>query len=405
MSRQWITSVWLAFRDWKFEYLLSACSVVALSSMLAPVFVLLGLENGIIAGMQKRLLEDPAILIITPKSDAGRFSREFIDMLGKIPGARFAIGRTRETAADITLHNPETGLRASISLEPSAKGEPVLENTGIKIPEDGIEPELVLSASSAKSLKAKKGSRLEAALGRKTPQGKLESVKLVFHVADILPEETADRKLAFVPLSLMEDMEDYRDYIKVLRRNYDGNEKTAERQYSSFRLYAKNLDAVQDIAEYLSAKNIETHTRAREIASIKLLKNAIDEIILIISCAVGMGFAAFTVSSALSAVKRKKRMLGMLRLLGMQRYSLLVYSLVQNMFTTASGFFLSLGIYYCVSIAIKKAFLNKANLECLLTSHDIILSACIIFALFVLSSLYAAYTASSVEPSIVIREV
>ena len=95
----------LAMRDWKFEFLISICSVVALASMLTPLMVLLGLKNGIIEGLKSRLLEDPAVLIILPKSDAGKFSNADIRQFAELNGAKYAVGRTRDTSTDITLTN------------------------------------------------------------------------------------------------------------------------------------------------------------------------------------------------------------------------------------------------------------------------------------------------------------
>ncbi|MDE5879096.1 MAG: hypothetical protein K2G99_03595 [Desulfovibrio sp.] len=137
----------LAARDWRFERSLTLCAILALASMLTPLLVLQGLKNGVIEGMRERLLKDPTVLIITPKSDGGRFSAEDVTAFGELPGAAFAIGRTRETATDITLAAGEhgAGKSASLSLEPSAPGEPVLGHYGIRPPAAGPAPEVVLS--------------------------------------------------------------------------------------------------------------------------------------------------------------------------------------------------------------------------------------------------------------------
>lgn len=405
MKGQALESICLAWRDWRFEFLLSFCGVIALASMLAPVLILLGLENGVIDGMRTRLLEDPSVLIITPKSDAGRFSGEMIAELAALPGARYAIGRTRSTAADITLRNPDTGKAASIALEPATPGEPVLEHANLMAPNDDKEPQIILSAPTARALDINVGSTLGARLNRKTPAGKLESQDLILHVTGILPESAADRKMAFVPLELLEDIENYRDYLEVPRRGFTGEPNPNKREYSSFRLYASNLDSVESLADQLAARKIEISARTRDIAAIRSLKNAINEVILIISLAIGAGFAAFTISSALSAVSRKKRMLGMLRLLGMRRLPLVIYPITQTLLTAISGFLLSLLIYIAVSVAISHAFADQGSLEAHLTWQNIAVIGAGIFILSILSSIKAAYKASSVEPSVVIREV
>lgn len=395
----------LAWKDWKHEYLLSLCAVLALASMLTPILVLIGLKNGLLEGMRQKLMRDPAVLIITPKSDAGKFPPAFISELAALPGARFAIGKTRETSTDISLANPESGMRASIAFEPSAPGEPVLANVGLASPTDGAEPQIVLSATAAKALNAHTGSTLVASIGRRAPGGKLESFKLTLHVAGILPIETADRKMAFVPIGLMEDLENYRDYIAVPNRSLEGRKGATERQYASFRLYASDLDDVESLAAWLENKNIEVITRARDIATIRMLESAINNVIFIISLAVGAGFAAFTISSAESAVKRKNRMLGLLRLLGFRRLSLLFFPLAQSFFTAVGGFLLSLCLYFCASLAIGKIFSAQGLDSCALSLGDIGLAACCVLALSLCASLRAGHAAAGVEPSSVIREI
>lgn len=395
----------LAWKDWKHEYLLSLCAVLALASMLTPILVLTGLKNGLLEGMRKRLLEDPTVLIITPKSDSGSFSSAFISELAALPGARFAIGKTRETSTDISLFNPDNGKRASIAFEPSAPGEPVLENLGLKAPEDGEEPQITLSAPSAKALAIESGGILIASISRRTPEGRLESVKIPLHVNGILPAEAADRKMAFAPLQFMEDLENYRDYIAVPSRSMEGREAGAERKYASFRLYASGLDKVEGLLAELEKHNIDAITRVREIAAIRSLESAINNVILIISLAVGAGFAAFTISSAESAVKRKNRMLGLLRLLGFRKLSLMLFPLAQSAFTAIAGFFVSLLLYMAASLAIGKIFSSQGMESCSLALADIALAAFWVLALSLLSSLRASSVASRIEPSTVIREI
>lgn len=379
--------------------------MLALASMLAPLLVLQGLKNGVTEGMRERLLQDPGALIITPKSDAGSYDADFIDLLSSLPGASYAIGRTRETAADLTLANEQEHTHTSIALEPATPGEPVLVRYHMTAPENGDKPQIVLSASAAAALKIARGGCLVAKLGRRTPAGKLESFPLEFQVADILPAQAGDRKFAFVPLQLLEDMENYRDNIAVPSRGMTGSARPGPRKYASFRLYARELNDVQSLARWLEGKNIEVMTRARDIAAIQSLEAAINQIILIISLAVGLGFAAFTISSSEGAVRRKIRMLGMLRLLGFQRGPLICYPATQTLLTAICGFALSLLIYVCVAFTIDRTFASNGGLACKLEWGDALWAFLIVILISALSSARAAWQASSLEPSLVIREV
>lgn len=395
----------LAWKDWKHEYLLSLCAVLALASMLTPILVLTGLKNGLLEGMRQKLLKDPTVLIITPKSDAGKFSPAFIQELAALPGARFAIGKTRETSTDISLTNTANGKRASIAFEPAQPGEPVLENLGLTAPKNGAEPEVVLSTPAAKALDASIGNELIASIGRRAPNGRLESLKITLHVAAVLPPETAERKMAFAPLPFMEDLENYRDYIAVPERGLEGREAQAERQYASFRLYASGLGKVEGLVKWLEDKNIDVIARVREITAIRALEDAINNVIAIISLAVGTGFIAFSVSSAESAVKRKYRMLGLLRLLGFHKLSLLLFPLAQAFFTAIAGLMASLLLYLGASMAIDRIFHSQGFDNCALSLADIALATLCVLALALLASLRGAAAAANVEPSTVIREI
>lgn len=402
MRGQLSMSVWLAWRDWKHEIFLSLCAVLALLSMLSPILVLIGLKNGVIDGMRKRLLEDPQVLIITPKSDAGEFSREFVAGLARLPGASFAIGKTRDNVSDFTFTNPVNEARCVIGLEPAAEGEPVLKRAGLAAPVNGAEPQIIISAVAARALGVGAGGKISLRLVRRGPDKSVDTALLTFQVSGILPAETADRRMGFVPLQAMEDIQNFVDFIAVPERGFPGT-AGVERKYSSFRLYAKDLYSVESLASWLSEKKIETITKSRDIALTRNLEKGINDIIMIIGCAIGAGFIAFTISSVQGSVLRKKRQLALLRLFGLKRLQLMCFPLAQIFLTLITGFLLSLCVYWVVSLAIERAFAAQGNLICVLTAANVGWIALIVAALSALACAWGAWKSSSIEPSTVIR--
>lgn len=396
----------LAIRDWFHERTLSLCAVLALASMLAPLLILQGVRTGVVTSMREKLMQDPSVLVITPLSGAleGGYTREAIQRLSRLDGCRFAIGRVREIASDITLKTRD-GKIASIHMEPCAPGEPVLEHNNIVIPKDGTIPELVLSESACKKLGCSIGDTLNANLGRKNHLGRFESVNLQMKLVGILPNHVANRLMGFMPNTLLEDIEDFRDDLAVERRKWEGREKKNERPYASFRLYAKDLDAVPQLTEALSRLGLEVRTSAREINQIHALESALNRIILLISSAVGAGFVAFMLSSTLGSIRRKMRMLGMLRLLGFSRFSLIVYPLVQSFVTAFFGSLVGLLAYFIVGVAIDTAFSEENAALCVLSERDFFLTFFCVLLLSSLASLKGALKASRVDPSQAIREV
>ena len=402
-------AVSLAFRDWLHERSLSLCAVLALASMLGPLLILEGVKNGVISGMRERLLEDPAVLVMTPAGSVpeGGYTASFIAALGSLPGARFAVGRTRDIATDMTLTGPD-GAMLTAGMEPCAPGEPVLEHYRMPEPRNGTVPEVVLSAPAAQGLKARPGAVLTSALGRRTPEGRLESVTLRLRVAGVLPPEASGRRLGFLPLPLLEDIQDYRDYIAVPGRGYAGRPRAeGERRYASFRLYARDLDAVEALDRALAERGVESRARTREIAGIRALETALTRVILCISLAVGTGFAAFTVSSVQGAVRRKDKMLAMLRLLGFTRAALVAYPLTQTALTALCGAALAGLVYLLTSLGIDAVFADQIQGAALtrLGPAGYFPAAGLTLLLSIAAAARASFRAASIEPSSVLREV
>lgn len=399
----------LAARDWFYEYSLSLCAVLALASMLMPLLILQGVKDGIIASLREKLLSDPEVLIITPTGGGpeGSYTEAFIDSLRSIPGVRFAIGRTRDSATDVILRHGEQP-ELMVQMEPCAKGEPILGHYGLSNPRDGEQPEIVLSFRAAQKLGVKAGDTVETGLGRKTPQGKLEDATLTFRVAGVFPSTAAGGTFGFLPLTVLEDIQDYRDFIAVPRRGFTGNPRQEPaRRYESFRLYAGDLDAVEGIAKALGEKHVEVRTKSREIANIRSLNEAISRIILLIACAVGAGFCAFTLSSVQGAVRRKDKMLGMLRLLGFSRRAIFIYPLAQTLLTACFGTLLAGMGYAAVSYAIDTLFAAQSGGAsiCRLGFINYLMATGIVLLLSLATAARAAVQAASTEPSSVIREM
>ncbi len=89
----------LAWQDYRTDARLSACAVLALVAVIAPLLVLFGLKFGLIGSLTERLQRDPGVREIIALG-GGRFSAEFIARLAARSDVAFAIPRTRQIAAD-----------------------------------------------------------------------------------------------------------------------------------------------------------------------------------------------------------------------------------------------------------------------------------------------------------------
>ena len=117
-----------------------------------------------------------------------------------------------------------------------------------------------------------------------------------------------------MPPSLAEDAETYRDGMGVPERGWDGSARgDGERLYPSFRLYAADLDGVASLRDFLGARNIDVYTRAEEIENVKMLDRSTTLVFGLICLAAGVGFLASTASNLVAAIRRKRRVLGIIR--------------------------------------------------------------------------------------------
>ena len=404
-----VLSMRLALRDWFHEHVLSLCAVLALASMLTPLLVMNAVKVGTVEALRSQLLQDPNTLIMIPAGrGASGYTQAQIDEFQRRPDVLFAIPRTRDVAAELSFEMAN-GAFAALSLEPTATGDPRLTHHHIAQPE-AILPisTMVLSQPAARKLETGEGWTCTARLGRKRPDGTLESIKIQFKVVGILPAEASSHHVAFMPQKVLEDIQDYRDYIAVAGRGYSGDPAPLEkRRYESFRLYARTLNDVEPLDAYLRAQGIEVITKAKEIANIRRIDESLNHILMVVALAVGAGFVAFTVSSALAAVRRKDRMLGMLRLLGFSRFALLVYPITQTLFTGFCGVLLAGGLSLCAAAGINALFAPQLHdvSVCTLKLPHFLVALVVVLLLAVVGSIRPALRAARIDPSLVIRDV
>jgi len=404
-----LLSMRLALRDWRHEHILSLCAVLALASMLTPLLVINAVKVGTVEALRNQLLRDPNTLIMIPTgSGVSGYTQEKIDEFARRSDVAFAIARTRDVAAELSFETASDGF-SSLSLEPTAPGDPRLTHHDITHPEAKLPiSTMVLSQPAALRLGAEKGQICTARLGRKRPDGVLESVKIQFEVADILPAEASSHHVALMPQKVLEDIQDYRDYIAVPERGYSGDPAPLEkRRYESFRLYARTLNDVETLSAYLRDQGIETITKAKEIANIRRVDESLNRILIVVALAVATGFVAFTVSSALAAVRRKDRMLGMLRLLGFSRFALLLYPITQTLLTGFCGVLLAGGLSLCAAMGINALFTQQLHgvSVCTLKMQHFFVALVVVLVLTIAGSIRPGLRAARIDPSLVIRDV
>lgn len=402
------SSMGLALRDWVHEFSLSFCGVLALASMLTPLLVLHGVHMGVIEKMRANLMRDPAVMVLIPYGSTGSgFDEAFLSKVAELPGCRFIIGRTRSVASELQFRD-KNGRHRTIQLDATAQGDPLLDFHSVRLPRSQKGSfEIVLTSVAANRLKVAAGDVISASLNRKLSSGKSQRIQLSFTVTGVLPPVASGLETGFVDMPTLTAIQDFRDGIASELIHLEGDMPPVQhRYYESFRAYARTLDNVEPLAKWFEKQDIAVKTRAKDIASIRSIDSTLASVILLITATAGAGFFAFMASTAQAAVRRKWKLIGMLRLMGFTRFSLLLYPVTQALATGMLGTLLSFGLYWLTANAIDMKFAAQTGGEavCVISPGFMALAFMSIQLFSLLASLQAAIRASSIEPSAAIRE-
>ena len=338
----------LAWQDYRNDTWLSACSVLALVAVIAPLLVLFGLKFGLVSSLTQRLETDPATREIIPLG-GGRFSSTFIEQLGQRPDVAFAIPRTRQIAA--------TAQVGTLVLEmlPTAPGDPLLG--GLPVPQ-GLE-QIVLSHTAAEKLAARPGDWLETSFARQMA-GRVEARHTRLQVLAVLPLEAFARDGLFAGLGLLEAAEDYRDGRAVPALGWEGEAvgTNEQRVYPAFRLYARSLNDVEPLRVFFARQNMLVSTQALNIAQVQSLSRNLSIVFWIIAGLALAGAFAAIFAGALAAVARKRRELSVLRLLGFSTGALLLFVVLQALYSASLAAVLSAGLYGLAEAGLNQLFVQ-----------------------------------------------
>jgi len=387
----------LAWHDYRAEARLSACAVLALVAVLAPLLVLFGLKFGLVTTLTERLERDPAVREVVPLG-GGRFSAEAIAELAARPEVAFIVPRTRQIAATADLYADSAGQALTVEMIPTAAGDPLVAPTLLPRTQDQV----LLSQRAAEKLGVRAGDVLSAAFGRQVA-GRQEYRRTRLRVQGVLPLAAFQRDALFAPLALLEAAEDYRDGLGWPGRAARPN---AQRVYPGFRLYAADLDGVEHLRRYFAERGLEVATQADAIAQVRSLSRNLTLVFWIIAgLALAGAFAAMT-ASALAAVERKRRALSVLRLLGFSTGALVAFVVLQALYTGAFGLLLAWGLYGAAETGLNRLFEPAAGeYACRLLPAHYLLALLLTLSCSTLAAASGGWRAAQIEASEGLRDV
>ena len=394
----------LSFRDYSHEWRMSGCFVLALASVLAPMMILFGLMFGIVTSMVNGLVENPSNREIRPVGSS-RFDDDWIKQVAARKDVSFVIPKTRALAATIQLKSKTAGRIYSTELMATANGDPLLKDLP-KAP-DGFY-QVILSDSIAKKLKVNKGDRINGSLARQF-RGKRERVHLELTVIDIAPTHAISRNVAFVSLDLLLATESFKDGRAVPELNWsglDGNDSS--REYPSFRMYARSIYDVEHLVSMLEGQGLNVKANTAEIKTVQSIDKNLSIIFWIIACVGAVGFSFSLGASLWANVDRKRKELSILRLVGFQGGKIILFPVLQSLYTGFLGWMLAVLMYLMAEQSINQILAPSLNINqvlCYLLAEHFFWALGLTMFVASTAAILGGIRASNIEPSDGLREI
>jgi putative ABC transport system permease protein len=393
----------LASRDYFHEKLMSGCFVLALAAVLGPMMVLFGLKFGIVGAMVDRLIENPINREIRPVG-SGYYDQAWMEKVRERPDVAFMVPRTRSIAAVIDLNSEQSSRIVSVELIASDRDDPLL------LPDSPVPQDIssiVLSKTAAEKLGVEAGDTVGGSLARRF-RGQKERVHLPLSVAAVAPARAFSRDGAFVSLSLLEALEDFRDGRAVPELGWEGEPAETNRTYPGFRLYARTIYDVAGLRDAFAGLNVDVHTRSADIELVQRLNRNLTAIYWAIAVVGLLGFSLSLGASLWANIDRKRKELSVLRLVGFRTGDIVWFPMVQALFTAVFGWALAVGIYQATAFVINDmlaAQLESGQQVCHLLPWHYAIALLLTCTAAMLAAGLAGLRSARIEPSDSLRDL
>lgn len=394
----------LSFRDYSHEWRMSGCFVLALASVLAPMMILFGLKFGIVSSMVNELVENPSNREIKAIG-SGSYSEDWLNRFAERKEVAFLIPKTRALAATIQLKSKSAGRIFSTELLATAQGDPLLKT--VATTPRGYHS-VILSEEIANKLNVKKGDVIDGSLARQF-RGKRERVHIDLKVLDIAPSHAVSRKVAFVSLDLLLATESFKDGRAVSQLGWQGQQQSQQqREYPSFRLYARSIYEVKGLVAALDKEGVNVKANLEQINTVQSIDQNLTIIFWIIACVGAVGFSFSLGASLWANVDRKHKELSILRLVGFQGGKIILFPVLQSMYTAILGWLLAVLIYLMAEQSINQILAPNLRIDrviCYLLPEHFFWALGLTLSVAAGAAILGGVRASRIEPSDGLREI
>jgi len=214
--RMLMTVLRLVFSMLRHDWIPGLCLVLSLAAVLCPLLLVLGLKQGTVTALRQRLLRDPVNLELRPQASL-TVDDLLLQRLRAMDGVSFVLPTTRLLGSSVMLRQGKNS--ASLDLQPTAAGDPLLASRGCAEPLAG---EIVLTAAAATKLGLTAvGEILTVEASRF--KGTHEKASTTLRLAGVLPAEATGLTSAYVPLAFQSQVEQFKDGLAVPALQWPGS--------------------------------------------------------------------------------------------------------------------------------------------------------------------------------------
>jgi putative ABC transport system permease protein len=177
-------------------------------------------------------------------------------------------------------------------------------------------------------------------------------------------------------------------------------------EFGGFRLYARSIDDVEGLEHMMITQDVPVVSQSQSIARIRIFDQALTRMFWLVAVVGIVGGAAALIASLYAAVERKRRELGMLRLLGIPRRSVFLFPIYQSGCVAVLGSLIALLGYGLLAAIINQVFARDLDLgEKLCRLPPIYLAVAVLATVTfaIACALVAGIRATQIDPAEAIR--
>lgn len=382
----------------------SLCMAASLVAVIAPLLLLFGLKHGVVSQLQQELLSDPRNLEVKMLS-SGHYEQAWLQRLQARPEVGFAIGQTRSLNTQADLLGAHGRFADNVEVIPTQANDPLLATALSELATD----QLILSERAAQRLDAKVGDTVRLRVARRLNDVN-ERGERALQVRAVVSSVRFARPAAFVSPDLLMELEHYRDgYLVASLGASSGQALDALKVgYARARVYARDIDSVAPLEQWLNEQRIETASRLAEINNVKAINHVLGLIFGVIAGAALIGCIASLVGAFLANIDRKRRHLAVLRLLGFSSAAVSAYVVLQALVLSLAGYLGGLGCYYLGSLLFDRLLVSSqatGAFICHITVWHGLVALLLAFLVAGLVALTGALRAIRIQPAESLREL